>query len=78
MFQYFYLEKVENDLIKAEKTRPSFIGWKNSIILQREATEDVDNSFGQGIIVSVNQIRTWFSYFGINASLLLFVLAFLL
>nr|XP_017239151.1 PREDICTED: uncharacterized protein LOC108211942 isoform X1 [Daucus carota subsp. sativus] len=47
---YFYLEKVENDLIKAEKTRPSFIGWKNSIILQREATEDVDNSFGQGII----------------------------
>ncbi|KAL1802628.1 hypothetical protein ACET3Z_031275 [Daucus carota] len=54
---YFYLEKVENDLVKAKKTRPSFIGWKNSIILQREATEDVDNSFGQGIIETMQLIE---------------------
>lgn len=49
---YFYLDRVSNELIKVERTRPGFIAWKNSLILRRNQTEYLDDTFGNGKIIS--------------------------
>ncbi|KAK1357097.1 hypothetical protein POM88_050353 [Heracleum sosnowskyi] len=47
---FFYLDRVNNAQFQVERTSPAFLGWKNSLIIQRDGVEDLDNSFGEGDI----------------------------
>ncbi|KAK1400979.1 hypothetical protein POM88_000584 [Heracleum sosnowskyi] len=47
---FFYLDRVQNEVIKVERKDTAFTGWSNFHVLQRNQVEIVNDSYGKGVI----------------------------
>ncbi|KAK1387423.1 hypothetical protein POM88_015601 [Heracleum sosnowskyi] len=47
---FFYLDRVENEVVKIERKDTTFTGWSNFHVLQRNQVEIVNDSYGKGVI----------------------------
>ncbi|KAK1356223.1 hypothetical protein POM88_049479 [Heracleum sosnowskyi] len=47
---FFYLDRVENEVVKVERKDTAFTGWSNFHVLQRNQVEIVNDSYGKGVI----------------------------
>lgn len=48
--QYLYVDRVINDKRQVRRKKPTFVGWSDSLILDRQVTELSTNSFFNGRI----------------------------